>query len=437
MKRCFVISPIGESGSEIRNRSDEILTHIIRPVLIEFDYKALRADEISESGLITNQIFEHIVFDDLVICDMTFRNPNVYYELAIRHMVQKPIIQIIDENEEMPFDVINTRTIKINHRSRSGADVAKNRIREYLHKIKLGKVKIETPTSSVIDLDVALFDKSPISNLNRTYSKIYNLLKGTGEFINPLGAMTIEEYGNEMGKIDSLRSSFLANLSHEISHEIRTPINGILGYTALLTDNTISHKKRTEYGLYLKQVAHRLVNEMNDLFDLSIIETNRINVQIKESDITSSMDNIYQHYIKNLNDINSKIILKLLKPQKPILDFKTDLQRIEQIIKKLIDNAIKFTNKGNIEIAYELINTEFYCSVKDTGIGISIRDYQIIFEKFRKVNVGIDIPYEYEGMGIGLSIAKGLVEKLGGRIWVESKLKKGTTFYFSIPSLIN
>ncbi|NQU66544.1 MAG: hypothetical protein HQ510_01245, partial [Candidatus Marinimicrobia bacterium] len=168
MKNCFIISPIGKAGSDVRKRSDDILNYIFKPTLKEFNYNTIRADEISEFGLITNQIIEHITYDDLVICDLTYKNPNVYYELAIRHIVQKPIIQVIDENEELPFDLINTRTIKINHRSLPGAEKAKDKIKDYLKIIEAGIERIETPTSSVINFDITLFDKSPISNLSST-----------------------------------------------------------------------------------------------------------------------------------------------------------------------------------------------------------------------------------------------------------------------------
>lgn len=429
MKNCFIISPIGEVGSEIRNRADEILAHIIKPILKEFDYTAIRADEISEFGLITNQVIEHIVYDDLVICDMTSRNPNVYYELAIRHVVQKPIIQLIDENEELPFDVINTRTIKINHRSLSGADKAKEKIKEYLKKIDSGVKKIETPTSSVIDLDVALFDKSPISNLNIAYSKIYELLKGTQHhFNNPLNIMS-QEYINLISEVDRLKSSFLANLSHEI----RTPINGLIGFTEIYTSDDIKPDERKEYGIIINKIARQIMDLMDNLLDLSFIETNQIKLHITNQDIGKLLDETIQYHKHYLIDNKSKISLNLQKSNKSSLVFSTDHHRLSQIISILIENAIKFTDEGNIVVAYELENKEFHFTVNDTGIGIESKDYSVIFEKFKQVYS--NKTHIYSGNGIGLSIAKGLVEKLGGRIWLESKINVGTTFYMTIPEL--
>ncbi len=429
MKNCFIISPIGEIGSEIRKRSDEILIHIIRPILQEFDYKAIRADEISEFGLITNQVIEHIVYDDLVICDLTYKNPNVYYELAIRHIVQKPIIQLIDEKEKLPFDVINTRTIKINHRNLTGADNAKIKIKEYLKRIESGVNKIETPTSSVIDIDITLFDKSPISNINITYSKIFELLKKAEKDINnPMNIMS-QEYINRMKEVDSLKSAFLAN----ISHEIRTPINAIIGFTNLITDENINLDERKQFGEVITLNANHLLEMMNSMVDLSFIESNQIKIEVSKGVINTLMEEVYIIFKEVLEKKNSNIDIHLVNPTQSNLNFVTDFNRLRQVLSILLDNAIKFTEKGEIDIYYEIKDRELYCYVKDTGRGIQSKDYSVIFEKFRQVEYKNQ--RMYSGNGIGLTIAKGLVEKLGGRIWVESQLNIGSTFFFSIPEL--
>ena len=115
-KTCFVIAPIGDHESLIRQRSDQILKHIIEPVAEKCGYEAIRADKISVPGIITTQIIEHIINDDLVIADLTGQNPNVFYELAVRHCAKKPILQIIQLGESIPFDVNPTRTIQVDHK---------------------------------------------------------------------------------------------------------------------------------------------------------------------------------------------------------------------------------------------------------------------------------------------------------------------------------
>lgn len=108
---CFVIAPIGEPQSETRKRSDQILRCIICPAVESKGFTAVRADQISEPGIITNQIIQHTVNDPLVIADLTDRNPNVFYELAVRHAVRKPFVQIARYGEELPFDIAATRTV--------------------------------------------------------------------------------------------------------------------------------------------------------------------------------------------------------------------------------------------------------------------------------------------------------------------------------------
>src|SRR4051794_37691252 len=114
-KLCFVIAPIGEADSETRKRSDQVLKHIIRPAVKARGYEAIRADEIAEPGMITSQVIQHIVDDPLVVADLTERNPNVYYELALRHALRKPLVQIIRKGDVLPFDVASMRTIPIDH----------------------------------------------------------------------------------------------------------------------------------------------------------------------------------------------------------------------------------------------------------------------------------------------------------------------------------
>ena len=255
MKKCFIISPIGEEDSDIRKRSDEILNYIIKPTLNEFSYEAIRADEISEFGLITNQIIYHIVYDDLVICDLTYRNPNVYYELAIRHIVQKPIIQLIDEDEDLSFDIINTRTIKINHRSLTGANSAKDKIKQYLARIESGTYKIETPTSNVIDLNTKFFDNSPTAHISKAYSKIFDLLTEQQNHFNK--SQMPSEY-DKLKETNKLKSQFIINLTQEL----RTPLIGIMSFASLLAKEDMKPEMK-EIIDSIVAAAERLVKTTN------------------------------------------------------------------------------------------------------------------------------------------------------------------------------
>ena len=152
-KPCFVISPIGEEGSETRKRADQILNHIIAPVADKCGFEAIRADKISEPGMITSQAIQHIIDDPLVIADLTGMNPNVFYELALRHAIRRPLVQIIQKGEKIPFDVADMRTISIDHRDLDGAAEAKLAIEKQILAIKDKLPEdIGTPISSALNL---------------------------------------------------------------------------------------------------------------------------------------------------------------------------------------------------------------------------------------------------------------------------------------------
>lgn len=133
-KQCFVVSPIGENGSETRRRADQVLTHIIKPCMVECGFKTenvVRADTISNPGSITHQIISSIINADLVIADLTDTNANVFYELAIRHLLRKPYVQICDIHTQLPFDVKTQRTIMFDYTDLDSVSVAKIQLVEY------------------------------------------------------------------------------------------------------------------------------------------------------------------------------------------------------------------------------------------------------------------------------------------------------------------
>jgi hypothetical protein len=146
-KQCFVIAPIGYPGSSTRKRSDQILKHIIKPAVKKCGYEAIRADDIAQTGMITKQILQRVAEDPLVIADLTGGNPNVFYELAIRHALQKPLVQIIEKGEKLPFDIADTRTIYFDL---DDVKVAKTKIVECIKAIEKNPSRIETPTTSII-----------------------------------------------------------------------------------------------------------------------------------------------------------------------------------------------------------------------------------------------------------------------------------------------
>ncbi len=110
-KTCFYVTPIGDDGTEIRKHADMMLKHVLEPALKPLGFDVVRADKIERSGLITQQIFEHLAMSRLCVADMSFGNPNAFYELGVRHVVQKPTVQLIRKGDKIPFDVAQGRTI--------------------------------------------------------------------------------------------------------------------------------------------------------------------------------------------------------------------------------------------------------------------------------------------------------------------------------------
>lgn len=233
---------------------------------------------------------------------------------------------------------------------------------------------------------------------------------------------------------DKLKSAFLANMSHEI----RTPMNGIIGFSNLLKTASLTDEKRKKYIEIINYKGNELLDIINDIIDISKIESGMVDVKNDETDITLCLNEITQ-FFENKEEIYSHQ-LNIIKnyPDKSFV-LKTDKTKLNQILTNLLSNAIKFTPSGSVEIGYQrvVINkkdfVEFY--VKDTGIGIPEEMHEVIFERFRQVNDSAI--KEHKGTGLGLTISKNLVELLGGTIRLESKKGKGSVFYFTLPYIIS
>ncbi len=229
---------------------------------------------------------------------------------------------------------------------------------------------------------------------------------------------------------DRLKSAFLANMSHEI----RTPMNGVLGFASILKEADLSGEEQQEYIALMEQSGTRMLNIINDIVDISKIESGLMEAHLKESNIHEQMDNIYAFFKPEMDRKKICFMVKKSLPGKEVI-IHTDPEKIDTILTNLIKNAIKCTDEGSIEFGYNL-NTghqaaalEFY--IKDTGIGIPNDWKEAIFERFIQVDIADKMVRQ--GAGLGLSISKAFVELLGGKIWVDSEAGKGATFYFTIP----
>jgi PAS domain S-box-containing protein len=228
---------------------------------------------------------------------------------------------------------------------------------------------------------------------------------------------------------DLLKSTFLAN----ISHEIRTPMNGIIGFAELLNREDLEPSTRKNYLSIMKKSSDQLIRIIDDIIDFAKIESNQIRTSLVEFNLNVLIDELYVFYEKQMN-LNSQssislITEKVLKNEKALIV--SDDHRIRQILSNLLDNAIKYTDSGHIQFGYKLKNNKIEFFVKDSGIGIPKDKHDLIFERFRQVDEGHT--RKFGGTGLGLPISKGLVNILGGSIWLESNPDSGSAFYFTIP----
>lgn len=226
---------------------------------------------------------------------------------------------------------------------------------------------------------------------------------------------------------DHLKTAFLANMSHEI----RTPMNSILGFTQLLKNKKEDRNKLDRFIDIININGKQLITIIDDIIDYSKIEANQIEIVQYPMDVVKMLDMLYESFSNHIKINNLDIHFLLKKPAVNQLVIESDEQRIRQILTNLMNNAIKFTSKGEIVFGCKLQNKKVLFFVEDTGIGIPEDKKEIIFERFRQVDDGYT--RKYGGTGLGLTISKRLVNLLGGEIWVESKLGKGSKFYFTIP----
>jgi signal transduction histidine kinase len=246
---------------------------------------------------------------------------------------------------------------------------------------------------------------------------LYSLLR------NHLASMRIAK--QKAIENDKLKTVFLQN----ISHEIRTPMNGIVGFSGLLQNEDLSEEQKKQYLEIITKSSNQLLKVVNDVLDISLIETRNISSSISELHLNNFMEELYFSFEPLiLKDISFSLKKGLSDVSSMVL---TDAIKIRQILNNLLNNAIKFTEKGHIRFGYVLKNNELEFFIEDTGIGIASHAHDKIFEHFHKADT--EISRLYEGVGLGLAICKGDLELLHGRIWVKSELNKGSTFFFTLP----
>lgn len=261
-------------------------------------------------------------------------------------------------------------------------------------------------------------------------------LNTAGEIVGYIGTITditerkkIEELQEALIKAESadrMKSAFLATMSHEL----RTPLNSIIGFTGIILQKLVGplNEEQEKQLTMVMGSARHLLALINDVLDISKVEAGQV-VIVKEN---FYFEMSVQRSVEKVRTFVDGKGLKLSVSITPsIIEINSDQRRVEQILINLLNNAIKFTEHGEINLESRIEDNFLITSVSDTGIGIKPEDLSVLFKPFQQLETGIN--RRFDGTGLGLSICKRLVELLGGEIWVDSEWGKGSTFTFTLP----
>ncbi|MCF7832698.1 MAG: PAS domain S-box protein [Candidatus Marinimicrobia bacterium] len=222
---------------------------------------------------------------------------------------------------------------------------------------------------------------------------------------------------NRAEESDRLKSAFISN----ISHEIRTPLNGIVGFSNLLGRENLKLEDKRKYLSFINENNDLLLKLINDILEISKIETDSLSINLVSCNLLTLCDNILAQERVSLSPT-----VTLSLAEVPNINIQVDKINLAQVIRNLLSNAKKFTSEGNIELGYRIIRDKLEFYISDTGIGIPQDMIEKVFERFIQVD-----PFS-SGTGLGLSISKAIIEKMGGKIWLESVPEKGTTAFFTL-----
>jgi len=224
------------------------------------------------------------------------------------------------------------------------------------------------------------------------------------------------------------KNQFLAN----VSHEIRTPVSGMVGFASLLRSEELDSETKKLYIDIIESSSKQLLNLVNDIIDISRIEAGELKINKAPCElhkILKETETLFEQLKHTRGKGNLKIKLNVPEKVKELFIL-TDPDRLKQILINLIGNALKFTEEGSIDFGYEIENNRLRFFVSDTGIGMTEEDLKVVFERFKRTE---QAHRKYDGTGLGLAITKGLLDLLDGSVSVKSQVGKGSVFTFTIP----
>lgn len=322
----------------------------------------------------------------------------------------------------IPDDVLGTR------KDNSALDYVFNQVLypdNFISQIRKLYSDPEAVTSDLIEFkDGRYFERysQPHKIAGKTVGRVWSFRDITERKMAEKELIAAKEKAEEN---DRLKTAFL----HNVSHEIRTPMNAILGFSALLEDEGLSEEDRHQFIEIIAQSGNQLLSIINDIVDLASIESGQVKLKLKAVNLNATLRGVCEQFSYKESSAGVKVNLKIDDNEE--ISLLTDGTKLVQILTNLINNALKFTRKGTIDLGYNNDGKLLEFFVRDTGIGIAPEFHAKIFDRFYQVDNAVS--RQYTGTGLGLSICKAYVELLGGKIWLHSEVGEGTTFYFTIP----
>jgi signal transduction histidine kinase len=305
----------------------------------------------------------------------------------------------------------------------------------HIHQFKQQVMNIGYDVSKALEA-IPVLNEEHTSCIINTFSGLISLIQSIVHkniaIANEIEDRNKQNYEIQQAKFkaeesEKLKSAFLANMSHEI----RTPMNSIIGFSELLTRGSLSEEERLSFIKIIKESGQSLLELIDDIIDLSRIEANQIILREREFDVKELMSELQTIFIEQsaiLNKTHIKLVSDPLTPESIMLF--SDRLRIKQVLSYLLRNAFKFSERGPIHFGCQKREDILIFYVKDHGIGITKEQQEFIFDRFRQGENSLN--RTFGGAGLGLSIAKDLINLLGGSIWVESEIETGSTFFFSL-----
>lgn len=288
-------------------------------------------------------------------------------------------------------------------------------------KLSRGDEIITKPDGSKIVLDVI---KIPVFNEDNSRKNLIVFGRDVTARRNAESDLVLAKQKAE--ESDRLKSNFLATMSHEL----RTPLNAVIGFANLIYEET-DIEEMHEYARIINNNSKMLLSLIEDVFDISLIESDQVQIDHKGFDLVKAISEVYEIFPMELNMLDKLDIEFKLIFDRNSYSFKGDEYRIKQILTNLIRNALKFTKEGYIHVKLDILDTFVDINVIDSGIGISEEKLTEIFGMFRQVEEGYK--RSFGGAGLGLTISKKLAEMMSGDILVQSELGKGSVFTLRLP----